>query len=212
MTSRNLFRKQTVFRSSRWWFILSVLSLCALVAMMLPKKRPFDEWAWQAPIEPPGVTIVSRETHGLIDQSKSSAPSINVSSEPIPNTTIELPNTLSAVPVVSDQDQIRRSIERWSVAWSARDMDAYFAQYAKSFEPAGGQSRTAWELTRRQRIQSKQHIMHEVRDLDIKVDGDKAIANFEQLYVADKTRLVSPKTLRLQRDGNNWLIVSEGSN
>lgn len=65
---------------------------------------------------------------------------------------------------------------------------------------------------RRQRILSKQSITHEIRNLQITVEGDKATARFEQTYVADNFRSVGPKILRLERFGQEWLIVSETTN
>ncbi len=91
-------------------------------------------------------------------------------------------------------------------------MSAYFDQYATEFVPAGGQSRSSWEKARRQRILSKSQIIHEIRDLQITLEQDKATAKFEQMYATDQTRLVGPKTLRLQREGLNWRIISESSN
>ena len=90
-------------------------------------------------------------------------------------------------------------------------MNAYLGMYSRSFVPDSGQSKSAWEQTRRQRILSKTAIVHEVRNLQITLQGNKAVVQFEQAYTADKVRSVGPKTLRLELDDDKWLIVSEST-
>jgi len=196
--------------------IVLVLLFCVLFAMLFPKKRELKESPWQAPLEPPGVTIVTREPQALTPKSVESDVAIpkpvEVSVVSTATTTAALTSSEVASASVNDRNQIRNAIARWSAAWSARDMDTYLGQYANEFVPAGGQSRQAWEKSRRQRIQSKRQIFHEVRDLDIQLNGEEATAHFEQSYAADKTRVVGPKTLRLKRYGVNWLIISESAN
>ena len=219
MRTRNLFLKSnSKLKSLRWMFFLAVLAGVAFF-VMYPRERTLDEWTWQSPIEPPGVTIMSHEPEVLTQSdAKPSAVTAPSTEQPSPSVA-SLPNATAAqAPATSaevsakDQAQIRKALELWSAAWSARNMDAYFEQYAKSFVPASGQSRAAWEKTRRQRILSKSQITHEIRDLQITVDGDQATANFEQLYATEQTRLVGPKTLRLQREALGWRIISESSN
>lgn len=107
---------------------------------------------------------------------------------------------------------VRETLARWSHAWSSRDVNAYLSVYARTFTPEGGMQRQVWEQTRRQRILSKTAITHEMRNVQIVVDDDKATVRFEQTYVADSLRSVGPKVLRLERFGQEWLIVSETSN
>jgi hypothetical protein len=184
----------------------------AIIAMY-PRERQLDDGAWQSPIEPPGVTIVSHDAQALIlpDASKNQQ-SVTVAAVKHRPDFQDATHAAPAGIPVNDHAQIREALERWSLAWSSQNMNAYFDQYAKSFVPAGGQSRSSWERTRRQRILSKSQITHQIRDLQITLEGDKATANFEQLFATDQTRLVGPKTLRLQREGMKWLIVSESSN
>ncbi|MFM7025626.1 MAG: YybH family protein [Limnohabitans sp.] len=119
--------------------------------------------------------------------------------------------TQASAAQTDSRDQVRQSIERWSRAWSARDVNTYLDAYARSFVPAGGQDKAAWEQTRRQRILSKSAIAHEIRNLQITLDGNKATARFEQTYTADHLRSVGPKTLQLELNGDKWLIVSESA-
>lgn len=216
MSTRNLFLKSSA--SQKWWRLFFVLLgvFGVVIIMMYPKERKLDDGVWQSPIEPPGVTIVSHEAQTLIVPASTTSDAAR--QERVTSDVVQFhPGFADAVvnPAeisANDHAQIRKALERWSLAWSSRNIDAYFNQYARSFVPAGGQSRSVWERTRRQRILSKSQIVHEIRDLQITLDGNKATANFEQMYATDQTRLVGPKTLRLQKEGLDWLIISESSN
>lgn len=218
MRSRHLFLKSKVDRHNRWLMIAMCLALGAAVLVLLPRQQKIDDGVWQNPIEPPGVTIVSHEPQPLLTPPEK--PAAIEAAQPqqgaaeVPAGTeiaISTAPTQAAV-VANDHAQIRKTIELWSAAWSARNLESYFAQYAQSFVPAGGQSRSAWEKARRQRILSKIQITHEVRELQITLDENQATANFEQMYATDQTRQVGPKTLKLKKDGTHWRIISESSN
>lgn len=219
MGTRHLFLKSnTKLKSLRWLLFWGGL-LAFVFIVLFPKEHALDEWTWQTPIEPPGVTIVSQEPAVLTQPVAKPSVIASAGSEQSPPLLERSPNAIAlrakitpAEMLANDHAQIRKALELWSLAWSSRNLDAYFDQYAKTFVPAGGQSRTAWEKTRRQRILSKSQISHEIRDLQITVDADQATANFEQMYATDQTRLVGPKTLRLQRVGSSWRIISESSN
>ena len=220
MLSSHPFRKLRAILSLQGpSLMLALLVLPVIVAWaMLPKERSREELTWQSPIEPPGVTIVSSQPQALVAPVAKAAVSRVSNKTPAPTA-----QGAAVVPTVAqlgltavgmsagDTEQVRKTLERWSAAWSSRDMEAYLGQYAKSFVPAAGQSRAAWEKTRHQRILSKGHITHEVRDLDIVVQGDTATAHFEQMYAADQTRQVGPKTLRLQKENGDWRIMSEST-
>lgn len=219
MGSRNLFLKSNSLHRARrlLFFAGSVMGIAIFV--LYPRERKLEDWTWQSPVEPPGVTIVSHETQALVRPMAPQSASVVASEEPSKSSAVQStsaaasPASMTAAAMLAnDQAQIRKALELWSTAWSSRNMEAYFAQYAKSFVPGGGQSRSAWEKVRRQRILSKNDISHEMRDLQIVVQGDHATANFEQMYATDQTRLVGPKTLQLKREGVNWLIISEISN
>ena len=219
MSSRHLFIKSSSTQKN-WRRLLIVGGLLGVAfIVMFPREHKLDEWTWQSPIEPPGVTIVSNQPEVLAQGDDKATASVRLGAEqpitspqPSANAVKASTGNTPAEMMVNDHAQIRKVLELWSSAWSSRNMEAYFEQYAKSFVPAGGQSRVTWEKMRRQRILSKSQITHEIRDLQISVDGDQATANFEQMYATEQTRLVGPKTLRLQREGLGWHIISESSN
>lgn len=219
MRSRNLFLKPRSSLYGRWW-ILALLLAGLYLLFRSPNGPSRDDFPWQPPIEPNGVMI--RES-AAIQASASTAMSAtalpkeqSTASEPAPQAAPTVPvaeaSSPPLAPTAADaQVQVRQAIEQWSRAWSARDVNAYLEMYARSFVPDGGQGRSAWEQTRRQRILSKTAIAHEVRNLQISLQGNQAVARFEQTYTADHMRTVGAKTLRLELESGKWRIVSEST-
>ena len=107
--------------------------------------------------------------------------------------------------------EVEQAVRAWAQAWSERDMGRYLAAYDATFETPGRQSRNAWEQERRARILGKSRITVQLMDLQITVQGQRAVAKFRQDYKADTLAILSRKTLELARTGNRWLIVRESS-
>jgi ketosteroid isomerase-like protein len=122
--------------------------------------------------------------------------------------------TPAPAPVEAKADAREREVESavraWATAWSAKDMNGYLGAYAKDFDGGKG-SRKAWEQERRERITGKRSITVKVSDLDIKVDGTKAVVRFRQDYRADGLNISGGKRLDLVRAGGEWVIVKESS-
>ena len=213
MKSKNLFLKPRSSFHVRWW-IIALLLAGLYFLLRAPNERPRDELPWQPPIEPNGVMVRDATVSDISTSPPASAAAQPATSEPQPQTAPPTPaaeaNTPPAAPADA-QVQVREAIEQWSRAWSARDVNAYLGMYGRSFVPEDGQARSAWEQTRRQRILSKSAIAHEVRNLQITLQGNKATARFEQTYTADRVRSVGPKTLRFELEGDKWRIVSEST-
>lgn len=105
--------------------------------------------------------------------------------------------------------EVEAAVAKWASAWSARDVKAYLAAYGKEFDPAGSQSRKAWEEERQQRIASKSSISVKVDNLVVNVNGNHAIAKFRQDYKANGLSISSHKTMEFAKVGEHWLIVKE---
>ncbi|ABD69082.1 Tetratricopeptide TPR_2 [Rhodoferax ferrireducens T118] len=121
-----------------------------------------------------------------------------------------------AKPVASDSAaqesrQVEEAVQAWAKAWSTKDITAYLGAYGKEFDPAGQQSRKAWEEERRKRIVGKTSISVKLEKLSVTVNGAKAIAKFRQDYRAGALAVSSRKTLELVKTGNRWLIVKEST-
>ncbi|HBW62477.1 MAG TPA: DUF4440 domain-containing protein [Comamonas kerstersii] len=103
---------------------------------------------------------------------------------------------------------IESAIDAWAYAWVHQNMDGYYAAYSSKFAPNKGDL-SSWKAERRDRILSKQTITLDVNDLKISVNGSHATARFRQDYSADNYKDSTLKTMELQREGNQWLIVRE---
>ena len=103
------------------------------------------------------------------------------------------------------------AVMAWSQAWAAKDMPSYLAAYSPEFNPPGNQSRSAWEKDRTARIVGKARISLKLSNLNVKVDGDEAVAKFHQAYKADALSVSSRKTLVLKKRGAKWLITREST-
>ncbi len=90
-------------------------------------------------------------------------------------------------------------------------MSGYFAAYTRSFT-ASNMSRSQWEADRQLKILGKRSITVGINQLQITVNGDKAVARFQQLYTSDNFKGNSRKTLELSQQGERWLITRESVN
>jgi tetratricopeptide (TPR) repeat protein len=109
------------------------------------------------------------------------------------------------------QTELLNVVQAWAAAWSAKDVKRYLAFYGNEFTPATGETRAQWESNRAARISSKNRIQVGVSAPEVKVNGDVATVQFQQMYQADNIREKSRKTLVLNRQNGNWLIRQEKS-
>ncbi|TSA56320.1 MAG: tetratricopeptide repeat protein [Methylophilaceae bacterium] len=107
-------------------------------------------------------------------------------------------------------DEILASVNNWAYAWSAKNLDKYFASYASNFNPAKGESHKAWEAQRRERITKPAKISVELSNINITSnDSNNAKVHFKQSYRVGDKPIYTPKTLIMKRVGDNWLIEQE---
>jgi len=124
------------------------------------------------------------------------------------------PAPAAATPVAAlpnASKDVEAAVRAWAGAWAAKDLNGYLGAYGKEFDPPGNQSRQAWEQERRTRILGKSKITVQISDLNVSVNGNKAIARFRQAYSADALHVSSRKTLELVRSGERWTIVREST-
>ena len=105
---------------------------------------------------------------------------------------------------------VAAAVRNWAEAWSKKDVDGYFASYARDFT-GGKSSRKAWEQERRERIAGKRSISVKLSGIKVTVNGNKAVAQFRQDYRADGLNVSSGKRLDLVRSGGNWVIAKEST-
>ena len=122
----------------------------------------------------------------------------------------EPPLKAAAEPVAADlTSPIEATIKGWANAWSRQDVDNYLDYYAGNFKTPKGESRRAWEQTRRSRINNPESIAVDISNLKIENDGNRAKVRFKQNYRAGNISKRTSKTLILNKNGSRWLIVEE---
>jgi L,D-transpeptidase YnhG len=109
----------------------------------------------------------------------------------------------------SPAQQVQQAVVAWAGAWSQKNVAQYLRAYAPSFDPPGGLSRNTWEQERRNRIVSKDRITITLSGLKVQVDGNNATVSFVQNYKADRLAVSSYKTLKMVKQGDQWLISQE---
>jgi tetratricopeptide (TPR) repeat protein len=110
----------------------------------------------------------------------------------------------------SEEQAINDAVNNWAKAWSAKDVDKYLASYADNFKPAKGESRKAWEETRRERVSKPASISVELANQKVMLDGaDNAKVSFKQSYRAGGKPIRTDKTLMMKKTNGVWLIEQE---
>lgn len=107
------------------------------------------------------------------------------------------------------REKVSQAVQAWAKAWSTKNMNAYLGAYDSSFRPPNGRTRQAWEQDRRDRIVGRNSISVEISNLDVKLQGEKAVVTFRQNYKADSISASSRKTLELVQRNGRWLISRE---
>lgn len=108
-----------------------------------------------------------------------------------------------------ERDDVLKVVHAWAKAWSNQDVKSYLSYYSNDFQAPGGQSRAAWADGRRARIVGKETINVKVESPQITVNGNNATAKFRQVYVSDRLKADSRKTLVLTKQGGKWQIKQE---
>jgi tetratricopeptide (TPR) repeat protein len=149
-----------------------------------------------APVSTPAATASS---------TTAATPVVALPAPPKPAVTV---TALSADPGA----EVLSTTKDWAAAWSAKNSKKYLAFYAKEFKVPGGESRSAWEAQRKERIAAPKSIHVEVRDAKIKVADDKHVSvSFRQTYRASHLNVISSKTLNWVKADGQWLIAEERS-
>ena len=105
---------------------------------------------------------------------------------------------------------VLNTVNAWAQAWSKGDVAAYLAFYSQDFKTPNGESREAWEKSRKDRISKSMSIQVSVIDPKVTLsDATHAKASFKQDYRSNTLKSTTAKTLRLVKSGDKWLIETE---
>ena len=109
-----------------------------------------------------------------------------------------------------DPQDVLNTVNAWAKAWSKGDVPAYLAFYSQDFKTPNGESREAWEKSRKERISKSMSIQVSVIDPKVTLsDAAHAKASFKQDYRSNILKSTTAKTLHLVKSGDKWLIQTE---
>ena len=118
-------------------------------------------------------------------------------------------DTGAAVPADPSVAVLAR-VEAWAQAWSRGDAATYLSAYAPGFRPQGGETRAAWEATRRARLEQARNVRVTIASPKVVIDDPShATVTFRQHYASETFKRTAMKTLHLVNEDGRWLIERE---
>ena len=116
----------------------------------------------------------------------------------------------------TDQKNINTHINQqltvWSKAWSSGDFKSYIQFYSDSFMPSDARKSYAeWKNIRRARLRFTKGVNIQIEKVRVFVEanGEYVLVEFMQNYRSDSYSDSVLKQVYMQKQQNNWLILSE---
>lgn len=154
--------------------------------------------ATACPPEAPGIYVVDK-----------AAAVARVLAENPPSFTTPVPKPIEK-PALSDEEQIRQTLQAWAAAWKEKSAGAYLAFYAADFKPENGAARDAWVKQRRDVLAKPGAISLTLDEVKVQLlDNNQASTEFRQSYRSGSYQDAVTKTLQWRRDEGRWLIIKE---
>jgi len=106
---------------------------------------------------------------------------------------------------------INYRIEQWRQAWQSGSIESYLKNYSQDFIPSGGLSLLAWQEGRRAKVSPNRQIELELANFDVSfsIDNLSSTVTFDLSYQSKDYREQLRKKLVLNKQGDQWYIVSE---
>jgi ketosteroid isomerase-like protein len=118
----------------------------------------------------------------------------------------------TAAPRSKNEQAIHTMVKDWAQAWQNQNIAAYLSFYSPEFTPANGLTLAQWQQQRTARITEPLFIKTETSAIQVSdLRGDFAQVQFQQKYTAAQYHDAVIKTLQLERQRGQWLIVKESS-
>jgi uncharacterized protein YchJ len=113
-------------------------------------------------------------------------------------------------PSANTSEEVLKTLHEWAAAWSAKNAKKYLSFYAREFKTPDGESRSAWEAQRQERIAKPKSIRVEIKEAKVKLSDDShAVVSFKQFYHASHMHTSATKTMDFVKAGGKWLITAE---
>lgn len=107
-------------------------------------------------------------------------------------------------------NEIEKTLQAWSVAWTAQATDMYLSFYHDQYKPSNGMSRKGWAQSRNYRLKKPSWIKIDLSNIKVVRKSDKqATVVFKQAYQSNSFRDVSNKQMVLLYTDEGWRIFRE---
>ena len=140
---------------------------------------------------------------------KAAAPAVVAPTPPTPPTPATPPRE-PARPA-NDVAEVIAALNAWATAWGKQDAAAYLSAYGRDFKLPRGESRQAWEASRKQRIVTPKKIEIKIENPKVTFADGLATIKFRQNYKSNIITANSAKTLVMAKNGGKWQIREERS-
>lgn len=114
---------------------------------------------------------------------------------------------------ISEQKRYRaieKTLQAWSVAWTAQAADMYLSFYHDQYKPVNGMSRKGWAQSRRYRLKKPSWIKIGLSNIKVVRHSVKqATVVFKQAYQSNSFRDVSHKQMVMLYTDEGWRIFRE---
>ena len=112
----------------------------------------------------------------------------------------------------NDKAEVVAAVNAWAGAWARQDVATYLSAYARDFKLPRGESRQAWEASRKSRVSAPKKIEVSIDNPVVSFD-DAGIATvkFRQHYKSNIVSARSAKMLVMSKAGGKWQIREERS-
>jgi len=164
---------------------------------------------------PKPIAPAATPAAAVIASTPAAAPAAVVASAPAkPLVAITAPEPAKPLaaekPSANASEDVLKTVRDWAAAWSAKNSKKYLAFYAREFKTPDGESRSAWEEQRQERIAKPKSIHVDVKDAKVKLlDNSHATVSFKQFYRASHLHTSASKTMELVKSNGKWLITEE---
>ena len=215
MRTKNLFVKHRHPIRRRLLIWGAPLLLLGLIwSNLMSSKTDSGAITWTAPVEPPGVVVVTANTVSVPSQ-----PSATTSPQAQSQDSTSVADNMTSMKAeqapaeiskpVDEHAALNETLNQWRQAWSAKNVTSYLSFYGPDFVPPKGLNRITWEASRKERISSKEKIDIDIQNLRLQINNNSATAKFTQVYRDERLRMTDRKTLVWQKLNGRWLILRE---
>jgi len=168
--------------------------------------------ASQAPAVAPAVVAAAKDAKAApaaaAKDAKATVPAAVVPPAPAVASVAPVP---APVRPANDEAEVIAALNAWVAAWSKQDAAAYLAAYGRDFKLPRGESRQAWEASRKQRITAPTKIEVKIDNPRVTLADGVATIKFRQSYKSNIVSANSAKTLVMAKNGGKWQIREERS-